>query len=201
MLHSLQQPTRISAGENLPITQRLRAWSQGDADAAREVLPWIYDDLRLIASSYIRRERPDFTLQSTALVHEAYLKIFGTEPVRWQNRFHFLAIAARVMRQLLVDYSRGFRAAKRGGGSKPLPLLEALDSTLERAPELTALDQALRDLASLDREAAAVVELRFFGGLNASEIAAALDLAPAGVERLWRRARGWLYAELAVGAS
>ena len=178
------------------ITHRLRSWSQGDTRAAREVLPLIYEDLRSIAAGYVRRERPDLTLQATALVHEAYLKLFGTAAIRWQNRSHFLGIAARVMRQLLVDYSRSHRAAKRGRGHRPLPLNEALDAALERAPELEALDRALRDLATLDPEAAAVVELRFFGGLTGKEISGALGCAPAAVERLWRRARAWLYAEL-----
>lgn len=178
------------------ITYRLRRWSDGDTRAARDVLPWVYDELKRIAASYVRRERPDLTLQATALVHEAYLKLFGTAVPQWQSRTHFLGLSARLMRQLLVGRSRRRAAANRGDGEKALPLNEALDAALERAPELENLDQALHDLATLDPEAASVVQLRCFGGLTGQEMAEFLDCPPAAVERHWWRARAWLYAEL-----
>ncbi len=155
--------------ETTEITQLLHSWTAGDPAAAERVMPLVYGDLRRIAATYSRHERPDHTLQPTALVHEAYLQLFGEKPVHWQNRAHFLSVAARVMRHILVDYSRQRSALKRGGSDQKLSLSgdDVLPPGLSccRPPDLVALDDALKSLARVDPEGTRLVELRFFGGL------------------------------------
>jgi RNA polymerase sigma factor (TIGR02999 family) len=184
------------------VTELLRGWRQGDRAAEADLLPLVYGELRARAARALGRERPDHTLQPTALVHEAYLKLVGQEPVDWQDRTHFFAIAARLMRQILIDHARRHGSAKRGGGRRLVPL-EVAGEVAAGAPEvdLEALDEALVNLARLDREAAEVVELRYFGGLTVEETAQALGCSPSTVVRQWRAARAWLWGELAGGSS
>ena len=181
------------------VTALLQRWADGDHAAAAAVMPLVYDELRRIAAAYARGERGE-TLGATALVHEAYLRLYGQAPAHWESRGHFLGIAARVMRQVLVDYGRERFAAKRGGGVLPRPLDDARavpggGPAIDPA-ELLALDEALHRLAEHDPREAAVVELRFFGGLTVAESAEALGVSEKTVIRSWRRARAWLFAEL-----
>lgn len=174
--------------------------SEGDPKAVSELMPLVYDELRRLAASYLRRERPGQTLQATALVHEAYVRLIGEKSHTWQNRNHFLAIAALSMRQILVQRARARKATKRGGD----PIRIELDDRLlppfaageQDEIDLVALDGALDTLAELDPRQAKVVELRYFGGLSVDEAAAALDISPATVKRDWTLARAWLKREL-----
>ena len=177
------------------ITRRLQSWNGGEKEALNELVPVVYGELRKIAAAYLRRERPGHTLQPTALVHEAYLRLAG-QVVRCEGRTHFFAIAAHLMRQILVDYARQHRAAKRGGGNK-VALDEA--AAAGEAPvelDLIALDQALDKLAQLDPRQGRIVEMRFFGGLTEDEIAEVLEVSPITVKRDWRMAKTMLYAQL-----
>ncbi|MCB1034031.1 MAG: sigma-70 family RNA polymerase sigma factor [Acidobacteria bacterium] len=158
-----------------------------------------YDELRRIALGYLRRERPDHTLEASGLVHEAYLRLLDQHPEAWKNRLHFFAMAATLMRRILVDHARRAGFAKRGGGAVRLPLEEAGISSPRRPPELLDLDEALAALAELDEEQARIVELRYFGGLTAEEIGVVLSLSSPTVTRRWRIARSWLYRYLAEG--
>jgi RNA polymerase sigma factor (TIGR02999 family) len=160
------------------------------------LLPIVYQELRRLAASYLRREKPGQTLQPTALVHEAYLRLMKDRPDRWQNRAHFCAIAAHSMRQILIERARARGAQKRGGGRPRVTLDEALVAGGERSIDLVALDEALERLAAMDPEQARLVELRFFGGLTVEETAEALDMSPATVKRHWTVARAWLAREL-----
>ncbi len=179
-----------------PVTQLLIAYSNGNRSALDQLLPMVYRELRRIAELRMRRERPDHTLNATALVHEAYIKLMDQGDVSWQNRAHFFAISSRLMRQILIDYARKHNAEKRGGGA-PDTLLEGKEISLgERADELLALDEALEQLATFDERLARVVEYRFFGGLTIEETAAVLDISPMTVKRDWRKAKAWLYREL-----
>ena len=178
------------------VTQLLQQWSDGRQDALDRLLPEIYAELRRLASSYLRRERPDHTLQATALVHEAFLKLVDQRAVRWQNRAHFFGIAAQAMRRILVDYARARSAGKRGDGERPVSLDEALVLTAMPDADLLDLDDALTRLATIDLQQSRVVELRFFGGLTMEETAEVLHISPATVGREWTLAKAWLYAEL-----
>lgn len=183
------------------VTELLQAWRQGQPEAEADLLPLIYDELRSRAARFLRRERPDHTLQPTALVHEAYMRLVGQRGVDWHDRAHFFAIAARMMRRVLLDHARKHGSEKRGGGQRPVTLdAAALEVTGEGpalpAADLVALDAALTALAGFDPERARVVELRFFGGLTLEEAAAVLGCSSATVMRQWRAARAWLYAEL-----
>ena len=169
---------------------------EGDRQSLDSLLPIVYQELRRLAASYLRRERPGQTLQPTALVHEAYLRLMKDRPDRWQNRAHFCAIAAHSMRQILIERARARGAIKRGGGGPRITLDEALVAGGERSIDLLALDQALERLAAMDAEQARLVELRFFGGLTVEETAEALDMSPATVKRHWTVARAWLAREL-----
>lgn len=160
------------------------------------LLPVVYQELRRLAAAYIRRERPGHTLQPTALVHEAYLRLMKDRPDRWQNRAHFCAIAARAMRQILIERARARGAQKRGGGGPRVTLEEALVAGEAPSVDLLALDEALQRLAALDPMHARLVELRFFGGLTVEETAEALDMSPATVKRHWSAARAWLAREM-----
>ncbi len=156
----------------------------------------VYDELRLLADAYLQRERSDHTLQPTALVHEAYLRLAGQDNVRWQNREHFIGIAAAMMRRVLVDYARGHRRSKRGGGEHKLTLADAAHLTTEENVDLGALDKALEKLAQDYPQKSRVIELRFFGGLTIEETARVLAVSDTTVERDWRFARAWLRREL-----
>jgi RNA polymerase sigma-70 factor (ECF subfamily) len=178
------------------VTRLLKAWSGGDSKALDELFPIVYTEVRKLARSYLRRERPDHTLQPTALVNEAYMRLVDQRHVDWQNRAHFFGIAAQVMRRVLVDHARMRQADKRGSGDRPVVLDEALALVAERTPDVVALDDALRALAELDPRQAQIVELRFFGGLSIEEAAEVIGLSPATVKREWSAARAWLRREL-----
>jgi RNA polymerase sigma factor (TIGR02999 family) len=185
----------MSSAQPHDITQLLVASSHGDSDALNKLLPMVYDELRRLADRYLRREREDHTLQATALVHEAYLRLVD-QNVPWQNRAHFFGIAAEMMRRILIDHARGLQAAKRGSGGIKLALDDVLDFSDERADELIALDDALKALADIDPQKSRIVELRFFAGLSIEETAKVLDIGTATVIRQWRMAKAWLYHEV-----
>ena len=179
------------------ITQMLLELTDGNHDAVDHILPHIYDELRRLASSYLRRERSNHTLQPTALVHEAYMKLIDQTRVRWQNRAHFFGIAAQVMRRILMDYARKHTAEKRGGDAEVLPIEEEiLIVSHDKSAELIALDDALRQLAAMDERKAKIVELRYFGGLSIEETAEVLGLSVPTINREWRMAKAWLYSEI-----
>jgi RNA polymerase sigma factor (TIGR02999 family) len=181
---------------NPSITQLLVAWSDGDRAALDQLVPLVHAELRRLARSYLRGERQGHTLQTTALVNEAYLRLVGQKHVRWQNRAHFLAIAAQLMRRILVDYARRRQYQKRGGGAMQVTLSEAESLGDQRAPDLVALDEALRSLAEIDPRRSQVVELRFFGGLSIEETAEVLKVSATTVERDWTVAKAWLHKSL-----
>jgi len=178
------------------ITQLLVAWSEGDRGALDQLVPLIHEELRRLARNYLRRERPGHTLQTTALVNEAYLRLVDQKHVRWQNRAHFLAISAQLMRRILVDYARRRQYQKRGGGALQVTLSEAESLGDERTPDLLALDEALESLAQIDPRRSQVVELKFFGGLSIEETAEVLKVSSTTVERDWTIARAWLHKTL-----
>ncbi len=177
-------------------TQLLRSWAQGDQAALQQLTPRVYAELRRIAGHFMQNERPDPTLQATALVHEAYLRLIDVTNVDWQHRAHFFAISATMMRRILVDRARRRRADKRGGKAPRANLEEIPDVRSARAREVIALDEALNALAEVDPRKARVIELRFFGGLSVEETAEVLKLSPDTVMRDWRLARSWLLAEM-----
>jgi RNA polymerase sigma factor (TIGR02999 family) len=178
------------------VTRLLTELTRGNAAAVDALLPLIYDELRSLASNYLRRERPDHTLQPTALVHEAYLRLVDQTRVNWQNRAHFFGVAAQMMRRILVDHARAHRAGKRGADFQKLSLDENIDKAVERSGELIALDEALRELAEIDEQKSRIIELRYFGGLSVEEIAEVLGVAPVTVKRHWRMAKAWLYGRM-----
>lgn len=184
------------------VTELLRAWSAGDRSAGASAVAHLYGELRRIAAACFRRERSDHTLQATAVVHEAYLRLERDGRVEWRDRNHFLSVAARLMRRVLVDHSREWGAAKRGG-SRGRARIEVSHLALpSRPPDLVALDDALADLERVDARMAALVELRYFGGLTLDEAAGVLGVSVPTVVREWRRARSWLYYRLSgVGES
>ena len=195
-------PARVyRMGEAPPkdITGLLVAWGDGDRAALDQLMPLVNAELRRLARGYMRGERPGHTLQTTALVNEAYLKLVGQRRVRWQNRAHFLAIAAQQMRRILVDHARRRKYQKRGGGALQVTLGEAEGIADERAPNLVALDEALAALAEVDPRRARVVELKFFGGLTTEEAAEALGVSDTTVERDWTVAKAWLHKTVAGG--
>ena len=178
------------------VTQLLVAWSDGDQSALDQLVPLVHGELRRLARSYMRGERHGHTLQTTALINEAYLRLVDQKNVRWQNRAHFLAIAAQLMRRILVDYARRRQYRKRGGGALQVSLAAAESLSDERTPDLVALDEALVSLAEMDPRRSQVVELRFFGGLNIEETAEILKVSPTTVERDWTTAKAWLYQRI-----
>jgi RNA polymerase sigma factor (TIGR02999 family) len=178
------------------VARLLQEWKGGDAKARDALLPLVYKELRCVARSQLRKERPDHTLQSAALVHEAYLRLVGLNPPQWESRAHFFAIAAQLMRQILVDYARRHRATKRGGTVCKLSIENAAMLSPQKDVDLIALDDALHTLAKLDARQSRVVELRFFAGLSLEEISVALEIAPATVQRDWMAARAWLHREI-----
>jgi RNA polymerase sigma factor (TIGR02999 family) len=180
------------------VSKLLANWCAGDDEALRGAVPLVYDELRRIAHRYLRKERPDHTLQSTALVHEAYLRLEKQGVAQFENRAHFLAICAQLMRQILVEYARRRHAGKREGGYR-LTLDDQLAGK-SRSVDMVALDDALNQLAKLDQQQSRIVELRFFGGLSIEETARALQLSPTTVKRHWATARLWLHHQLAKAA-
>jgi len=178
------------------ITGLLQRWRDGDPQALDELTPLVYDELHQLAAPYMRRERPDHTLQPTALVHEAFMRLSGLREANFQNRVHFYGAAAHVMRRILVDHARRRGAAKRGHDNVTVPLDDAMTRGIDERLDLVALDDALQQLAAVAERPARVVELRFFGGLTVEETAAVLDIAPATVKRDWAFARAWLHRAL-----
>jgi RNA polymerase sigma-70 factor (ECF subfamily) len=178
------------------VTRLLLDWSNGDKTALDKLMPLIYEELCRLAHRYMSRERADHTMQTTALVNEAYVRLINRKNVHWQDRAHFFAIAAELMRTILVDHARSHATAKRGGGARKFSLDEALVASQERAAEVVALDEALTELAKIDSKQSRIVELRFFGGLTIEETAEVLDLSPATIKREWNTAKAWLYHEL-----
>jgi RNA polymerase sigma factor (TIGR02999 family) len=181
------------------ITDLLQAWSDGDQTALNRLMPLVYDELHRLATRYMRRERSDHTLQTTALINEAYLRLIERGHTRWENRAHFFAISAQLMRQILVDFARSRRSRKRGGGKFQVSLGEALAAPVKRDADLVALDDALNELAAIDERKSRIVELRFFGGLSEKETADVLKISPATVRRDWKVAKVWLLRELRRG--
>jgi RNA polymerase sigma-70 factor, ECF subfamily len=180
------------------VGELLRAWSDGDTTALERLTPIVYEELHRLARRYMRDERPGHSLQTTALVNEAYMRLVGYERMQWQNRAHFLAVSAQVMRRILVEHARRHNP-KRGGDVPHVSLEEAALVGDGRAADLVALDDAMNTLAQLDPRKAQVVEMRFFGGLNVDETADVLKVSPATVMRDWSTAKAWLYRELAAG--
>ena len=182
------------------VTQILQAWSEGDETAPTRLIPVVYAELRRLAGNYLRRERPDHTLQATALVHEAYLKLVDEKRVTWKNHAHFCGIAARLMRQILMEHARAHNAEKRGGKLEKLYLEETRHLSQERTPDLIALDDALKTFATSHPRESEVVELKFFGGLDAREIAEVLNVSTKTVARDWTFAKVWLLRQLSDAA-
>ena len=189
---SLAEPD-TSSGQ---VTQLLRNWRSGDPKALEALLPHVYHELHTVAAAYIRRERPGHTLRPTDLIHETYLRLVGSDMPELESRKHFYAMAARLMRQILVDHARRHRAGKRGSGMDHLPIEEAVVYTKERAAEFVALDEALDALQEFDPRKARVIELRFFGGLTVDEIGEVTEMSPSSVARDLRFAEAWLHQEL-----
>jgi RNA polymerase sigma factor (TIGR02999 family) len=183
--------TRSSSPEE--VTQLLVAWGNGNKAALEKLMPLVYDELRRLAHHYMRREHPGHTLQTTALVNEAYFRLVDQKHVHWQNRAHFFAISAQLMRRILIDHARSHQFVKRGGGAHKVSLDEVAVVAQEQAADLLALDDALRSLAAIDERKGRIVELRFFGGLSAEETAEALKISPRTVMREWSMAKAWLY--------
>jgi len=180
------------------VTQLLIDWSNGDQAALDQLIPLVYDELRRLARSYMRRERPGHTLQTSALMHEAYLRLVDQRNVQWQNRAHFFGVAAQLMRRILVDHARSRSRAKRGGKAQIVSLAEPSTISAELS-EVIAVDQALNGLAELDARKSRIVEMKFFGGLTNEEIAEVLNVTTRTVEREWRKAKAWLYRAISEG--
>jgi len=178
------------------VTDLLVHWSEGDQEALNKLIPLVYDELHKLASRYLRRERRDHTLQTTAVVHEAYLKLVNQRDANFENRLHFFAVAAQIMRRILVDYARRHHASKRGGDLYKLSLDEALVTSEEKGADLLALDEALERLAAIDPRQSRVVELRIFAGLTLEETAQALNISPSTVRREWSMAKAWLHRQI-----
>ena len=186
----------MSALAPTDITRILQDWNAGDQNAPARLMPLVYDELRRLGAQYLRKERPDHTLQATALVHEAYIKLVDQKRAQWQNRLHFASIAARAMRQVLVEYARAHRADKRGGKLRKIYLDETRELGQQRDPDLIELDEALKNFAGLYPRESEVVELKFFGGLDNGEIAQTLKVSTKTVARDWTFAKTWLCREL-----
>ena len=179
------------------VTSLLAQWAAGDAAALDSLIPLIYEDLHRIAARHLRREKPEHTLQATALINEVWLRLAGEQTISWQNRAHFFGVSAEIMRRILVDHARRKQAGKRGGGIATIALDENVDWSNERDLSLVALDDALVELARLDPQQSKVVELRFFAGLNVEETAEVMGVSPTTIKREWRTARAWLLQEMA----
>ena len=184
----------VAADSSQQITALLKAWSGGDERARDQLFPAVYEELRRMARRYMRRESPGHILQTTALVNEAYLRLVDATSVSWQDRAHFFAVSAQIMRRILVDAARA--AAKREGAAPRVRLDEVPDVSTERASELVAIDEALNSLSRIDHRKAQVIELRFFGGLSVEETSAVLKISPQSVMRDWKLAKAWMLREL-----
>ena len=182
------------------VTRLLRDWSDGDERARDQMLPLVYDELRRLAAAYLHRERRDHTLQPTALVHEAYLRLVDQRQVNWKNRAQFVGLAAVMMRRVLVNHARDRVAGKRGGDMQKVPLSDADEPTKPQEVDVIVLHEALEQLCAVDERKSRIVELKFFGGLTTNEIAEVLQLSTATVERDWSFARAWLYDVMGGGA-
>jgi RNA polymerase sigma-70 factor (ECF subfamily) len=191
---SLKVVPRMSASHS--VTQLLEQWNHGDREALDKLMPLIYEELRKMARRYMRQQNPGHTLQTTALIHEAYLRMVKQKEKHFENRAHFFGVAAQAMRHILVDYARSRHAAKRGGDARPISLEEAALVTEERAAELVAFDDALKELEELSKRQSRVVELRYFGGLSVEETATVLEVSPDTVMRDWSMAKTWLHRAL-----
>ncbi len=178
------------------VTKLLEQWNSGDREALDELMPLIYEELRKMAKRYMNQQNPGHTLQTTALIHEAYLRMVKQKEKHFENRAHFFGVAAQAMRHILVDYARARQTARRGGGARPISLEEAALVTQERAAELVAFDDALKELEKLSKRQSRVVELRYFGGLSVEETAAVLEVSPDTVMRDWSMAKTWLHRAL-----
>jgi len=179
-----------------PVTELLVRWRSGDADALQALMPLVYDEMRRLAHRYLRRERPGHTLQSTALVHEAFVRLTGNAPPQWEDRAHFFGIAAHLMRQILVEYARSRNAGKRGGPAIRLNIDSIAEPSARPDLDIVALDDALKDLARIDAQQSRVVELRFFSGLSIEDTAQVMGISESTVKRDWNTARVWLFREL-----
>ncbi len=195
-VHAEERPIMAQSSSSHDVTQLLQEMGRGDPDARAKVIPLVYDELRVLARGYLRQERAGHTLQPTAVVHEAFLRLVQGEEIDWENRSHFFAIAARVMRQILVNYALAHRTAKRGGGVPRLSLEAAEFVPQESADDLVVLDELLRDLAKSYPRQSEVVECKFFGGMETKEIAAALKISEKTVLRDWSFAKVWLFRAL-----
>jgi RNA polymerase sigma factor (TIGR02999 family) len=191
----------IPTPDQTDVTRLLLDLTKGDSNAVNQLMPMVYDELRRIAGAHLRRERPGHTLQSTALVHEAYIRLIDQHNVEWRNRAHFFAIASRMIRRILVDHARGVHAAKRGAGAPKLSLDEALGVPDGRDLDLVALDDAMETLAKIDPDQVRLIELRYFAGLTIEEAAEVMKISPATVSREWNTARAWLLRELVRGGA
>lgn len=178
------------------ITQLLHQWREGDGAALEELMPLIYGELHRLAHRYMKRERMGQTLQTTALINEAYLRLAGSDSAEWKDRVHFFSVAARIMRHLLVDRARSRNFAKHGGGAQQVTLDDAAAISVQQSTELLALDEALRKLATFDERKSRLVELRYFGGLSVEETAEALGVSEITVKREWLKTKAWLYREM-----
>ena len=181
------------------VTRLLLDWSNGDRTALDQLVPLVYDELHRLAHHYMRQEREGHTLQTTALVNEAYVRLIDQNSVQWQSRAHFFAIAAQMMRRILVDYARSRRYAKRGGEARQVSFDESAIVSPQKGAEMVAIDEALTDLATRDARKSQIVELRFFGGLNIEETAEVMGISPTTVQREWRSAKAWLYQAITQG--
>jgi RNA polymerase sigma factor (TIGR02999 family) len=181
------------------VTRLLVDWSNGDEDALKQLTPLVYDELHGLAQRYMRRERGNHTLQATALVHEAFVRLIDQKQIRWRNTLHFTALAAKMMRRILIDHARSRRFAKRGSGAPKVSLDDAPPIAADAAPDLLEVDEALERLSEADPQLARIVELRFFGGMKNEEIAELLEISVPTVTRRWRMAKAWLYRHLTDG--
>ena len=186
----------MAASSQNEVTQLLLDWSNGDRAALDNLMPLVYDELHRLAHHYMGRERPGQTLQTTALVNEAYLRLIDQRGVQWQNRAHFFGIASQMMRRILVDHARSRQYAKRGGRARQVSFDEVMAVSEERAAEVVALDDALTALAAIDTRKSEIVEMRFFGGLSIEETAEVLAVSPGTVMRDWTLAKAWLHREI-----
>lgn len=188
--------SRPPSAEQSQVTELLVRFREGDHEAEAQLIPLVYSELRRLAAMCLNRERGDHTLEPTALVHEAFLRLTNENQPMWQNRAHFFGVSARLMRQILVDYARRHRAHKRGGPQEKLPLDDVLAFTPEKSTEIVALDEALDRLSKQDERQARIVEMKFFGGLGMDEIAEVLKISSKTVNRDWTMARAWLHQEM-----
>jgi RNA polymerase sigma factor (TIGR02999 family) len=196
---SLEAAKAMTDGSSKNITQLLRSWGEGDEEALQRLTPFVYQELHRLAAHYMRQERPGHTLQATALINEAYLRLINWKNVPWQNQAHFVGVSAQLMRRILVDYARSHLSAKRGANARPVSLDDAPQLCDDRLMRLLEIDIALQRLAEIDRRKAQIVELRYFGGLTVEEVAEVLNVSTNTVTRSWNFAKAWLLRELTEG--